>query len=177
MNKKAFIILGAESSGTRVMAEVFVRSGCVGGYGHIQEFDDISPTNQQYIVWRRSVPHAKIKEPDVVRIYDELINAKYDIAVIVTMRDMNCMIQSQLNAPHILCEADGVQNISDAYLFIFSFIKDLNLKYHIINYESLILHQEPTLKYLSSLIDFPLSPIEFRNENTKWIKNLNTGIK
>ncbi len=168
MNKKAFIVIGPESSGTRVMTEIFIKSGCSGDFGHQQYFDETPPSSEKLVVWRRSIPHAKVKEPDIKKMYNKLVEEKYDVTVIVTTRDMSCMIKSQINAPHILSEEEGIKNISDAYLFIFSLINELKVKYYVVSYESLILHQESTINYLSSLIGISLSPIEFRNENIKW---------
>lgn len=61
---KAFIVIGPESSGTKVTTSLFCHAGCYGDYTHLQRLDafvegaDFPKEAQgKDVVFRRSVPH------------------------------------------------------------------------------------------------------------------------
>ncbi len=53
---RAFVVLGLISSETRLVTSMLIASGCEGGVGYEQPWDDKLPYDQPLIVWRRSVP-------------------------------------------------------------------------------------------------------------------------
>ena len=59
--KRAFLVLGAESSGTRLVTRLLIAAGCHGDGGHQQPFDKWQAASSPFdgkdpIVWRRSYP-------------------------------------------------------------------------------------------------------------------------
>lgn len=168
--KRAFIVVGPESSGTRMLTEIFVRSGCDGVSDHVQEFDTNPPLEQKNIVWRRSVPHGGVKNPDIDYMFDYLKNKNYNVTFIVINRDIFCTVKSQVKNEHTKTESESIKNIQDSFLFIFDFIKKSNIEYFLINYESLVYQKINTLQNLSNLINFKLIDFDVKNENLKWIK-------
>jgi hypothetical protein len=167
--KKAFLIVGPESSGTRALAKIFVESGCVGSYGHSQPFDDPWPSGtEENIVWRRSVPHDGLKEPDLDKMYSYLVSKDYDVCFLVTTRNIDCMASSQVKTWGYTRE-ESLKNIYDSYIFIFSIIGNMKGNYYMVNYESLIQDEAYILRTLSELIGINLVIIGFSDENSKWI--------
>ena len=65
--RKIYIVLGGESTGTRLVTKLMMQAGCYGEDAHIQSmdgdvkemrWDKIKATlKNQPIVWRRSFPH------------------------------------------------------------------------------------------------------------------------
>lgn len=168
--KKAFIIAGPESSGTRMLTKIFIESGCFGSDDHDQPFDHKPPLEEENVVWRRSIPHGGVKEPNIEYMYKYLVDKNYEVILIIINRDIFCTINSQISNNHVTEEDTSIQNIQDSFVFIFGLIKKLNIKYFLINYESLILHYTWTIKNLSKLINFNLIDFNVKNENIKWMK-------
>jgi hypothetical protein len=167
--KNCFMIIGPESSGTRMLTRIFIDSGCIGSDDHDQFFDSAPPLEEMNVVWRRSIPHGGIKEPNIEEMYNHLISNNYNITIIVISRDIFCTIFSQIQNNHVENKHQSIENIQNSFLFLFNLIKKLNAKYFMINYESLILHKDWTIDNLSKLINFNLKIPDIKNENVKWI--------
>ena len=89
--KRAFFVIGAESSGTRVLTRAFISAGCWGNGGHVQRLDarpkfDVFP---DLIVFRRSLPHfhGASRWFDVGEIQENIKNAGYELTTVAIMRD------------------------------------------------------------------------------------------
>jgi LPS sulfotransferase NodH len=93
MDKRAFLVLGPESSGTRLMTKLLMVAGCYGDDGHVQRLDrDPLPNvpfevvNYEALVSRPQAVTAQLMTrlglpaPAEVSIYDG--NAKYYVEVL-----------------------------------------------------------------------------------------------
>lgn len=109
--KRVFIIVGPESSGTRVVTRLFCMAGCVGDYEHEQRLDKFVYENDvgidetlgeghETIVLRRSIPHYPDKRPDILGIGAMFQEAGYEPYYVVTMRDWTCNALSKVVAGH-----------------------------------------------------------------------------
>lgn len=153
----AFLVFGPESSGTRLATSILISGGCLGSAEHEQEFDkydredfhDLAP-----IVWRRSFPHNE-EWPILSSLVRKL--SGYSIHIIVTTRDWHCMVESQLNAPHVDSREEAIVNIRSAYYSIFSQISKTNIPFTLFSYESLI--SNPVLVQRRLLKDLGLQQI------------------
>jgi hypothetical protein len=165
--KRAFLILGAESTGTRLLTRVLMRGGCSGDDKHYQVFDE-QPPQQDLIVWRKSVPH-KGKWLILKDLLSDLRD--YDPVVLITVRDLHCVERSQVKNRHSHSREDARNKVRRAYIEIFSQLSILGLPYFIIPYESFILHPVKTQvnlwKRFGLLTD--AEPIEIINGNEKWL--------
>lgn len=132
--KRAFLVLGAESSGTRLMTRILINAGCYGNEHHDQTLDNKIPEHESLIVWRRSVPHRK-KWPDLVGMVEKLEEFGFEITVFIMSRDWYSMARSQVNAPHVENATKAYENISNAYEYIFAAMTAM--KYELVNYEAL----------------------------------------
>jgi 2-polyprenyl-3-methyl-5-hydroxy-6-metoxy-1,4-benzoquinol methylase len=170
--KKAFIILGAESSGTRLLTSIFVKSGFAGSSEHDQPWDTKDPDADK-IVWRRSVPHGLGELPDIVGMIKQLRKLQYDVGVVVIHREASATLASQVKSfEAVVDEATALDRYQKAYLYIYDSIRKAKASYLVVTYESLYLNQVPVLDGLNKYFDIDLEPQEVRNENAKWYKPL-----
>lgn len=136
---KAYLVLGAESTGTRLVTRLLIECGCIGDGGHEQRWDKQLPhsDNQPLIVIRRSFPHLK-QWQNLYDLLQKLRKNDYDqlIAVVLT-RDWNSVIQSQLNYGHTKSKEDSATNIRRAYYWIIKQLYEFNIQYYIQTYEAL----------------------------------------
>ena len=54
-----FLVIGPESSGTRMLAQAFISSGCFGDAGHSQRLDRDISVGKTPKVLRSSLPHGR----------------------------------------------------------------------------------------------------------------------
>lgn len=78
---KAFLVLGGESTGTRMVTQLLCEAGCYGDHGHQQRLDNSLPIDQPLVVWRRSVPHAR-KMPDIQAMISRLEDFGYEVTAV-----------------------------------------------------------------------------------------------
>lgn len=167
---RAFLVLGPESSGTRLLTRVLISAGCLGNDGHEQVFDlGLPAPNGTPIVWRRSVPHrhTPLDLPALLRSL-----AGYDVSAVITTRDWRAMAQSQVAAPHASSLEQARAQISEAYLSIFSQLKDTRLPFTVASYESLVLHPERAQRALLDELGLPAPSnlVAVSDENEKWLR-------
>jgi hypothetical protein len=156
--KKAVIVVGAESSGTRFITNLVINHGYYGDSGHHQEIDKIlfSETFKNFskkhdkIVIRRSYPHAG-KWPSISRIYKRLDKFGYSVIIIVTHRNWFTMAMSQLDRrskqPKFVSK-----NIPKAYKFIMKHIIDLDAKYYILEFSGTCSYRTASLKWVAQIL-------------------------
>ena len=113
--KKVFIVIGPESSGTRIVTRLLCMSGCAGDYGHEQRLDrfvysegveksidvcGVLGEHCETIVLRRSIPYDSDRRPDILGIGAKFRSAGFEPYYIVTMRDWTCNAASKINNGH-----------------------------------------------------------------------------
>ena len=160
---KAYLILGPESSGTRMMTEVLLAAGCTGDAGHEQRFDNTWPDGESPIVWRRSIPHAG-EWPSIDRMIHHLRQSDYEVYAVVTMRDWSAMARSQVEHWNHTFES-AIENIRTAYPYIFSALLKFRVPYIMTSYESLKEWGPQADLFLSIGLEAP--DFEVRDENRK----------
>ena len=95
----AIIVIGPESSGTRMVTRLLLEKGCLGDAEHNQHWDKnpithVNKTKNKPVVWRKSVPHGR-KWPDMLEMKSKLENAGHaEITVVVILRDWYPQIKS-----------------------------------------------------------------------------------
>lgn len=171
MNKRAYLVLGPESSGTRLMTKLLISAGCWGDDGHEQRLDGMNREalvrlGPPLIVWRRSVPHAG-EWPNVAGLVSGLRDCGYSVTALVMSRDWHATACSQLAAPHAETVAEALANIQRAYRDIFAGLD--GVPYEVVNYEALVLHGRPVLRYLMRRLglDEPCG-VTVYDGNAKW---------
>lgn len=184
--KKAFLVLGPESHGNHLMTDLLVHAGCVGHSGHStwreeqgedfphdeQPWDLELPRDQDPIVWRRSVPHLQ-EWPDIKGMVESLEERDYTVQAIVMTRDRHAALQSQLKWHHIGSLEAGQDNIEKAYAHIFHQLKESDIPFQMVSYESLVTYPQAQDRVLEELgLELPVVRFETWNGNTKWYSEI-----
>ena len=118
MDKRILMVVGHESSGTRLATKILIACGCHGDAEHEQEWDkslpDVSPA-----VWRRSLPHRR-EWPDIWNLLRPCIEDGFSPSLVVCTRDWRCSALSQVAAHHARTVEEAEENIRKARISIHS---------------------------------------------------------
>ena len=169
--KRAFLVLGPESSGTRLMTRLLIAAGCNGSDDHFnQPFDGGVPMNgPELAIWRRSVPHDKqwANIPSMVRA---LRGANYRVMAVVTTRDWHATCRSQVAMGHVRDYKMAQDNLHDAYPHIFSGLERAQCNFVVVSYDALVRRPKPFLRVLMDMLElpFPESIENIYDGNEKW---------
>lgn len=170
--KVAYLVLGPESSGTRLMTSILINAGCSGSADHEQPFD--KKIEGDLIVWRRSFPHNG-KWPKIRLLLKQL--GGYSVTIVVMVRDWYYLISSQVAGGHTQTAIEANDNAATAYVEIFSQLK--NIPFIVVSYESLILNGEKAqINMLNELgLPIPETFVSIVNGDSKYnIDHSNSGI-
>jgi len=164
ITKRAYLVLGPESSGTHLMTRMLINCGCLGDWDKRQHWDSAPPTDQTPIVWRRSYPYAG-QWPHLSDLTGPLCCAGYNVHIVVMSRDWRCMAQSQCLAGHVRGLKQAYKNITTAVITIAQHVQ--MYAWVGIIYEELCRNPRQTLIWLDSMIGLPTlnhnTPIRFAN--------------
>jgi len=166
--KRAFLVLGAESTGTRLVTRLLISSGCAGDGDHVQRWDSETPVGP-LVVWRRSIPHDKVW-PDIGAMIDFLRAQSYDVGAVVTVRDWTAAVPSQVAIGHVSDEATALRQTRAAYPFIFAALLRHGIPYVIAIYESMVRRPEAVGRLLDMLGLPRVQHEEILDGNEKWFK-------
>lgn len=144
---RAYLVVGPESSGTRLVTRILINAGCKGDSGHWQEFDEKLPKNLPHIVWRRSILHGGIW-PDIVALIAELRDAGYSVSAIVTFRELFANAMSQIASRYAVTVNEVYERIPQIYTHIFKALISTEVQFETVSYESLVLHPVETQREL-----------------------------
>lgn len=150
---KAYLVLGPESSGTRMMTDIMIAAGCDGTSGHSQIWD-AKPPDGNVIVWRRSIPHSGVW-PDIARMVELLRGVGYTVMAVVMQRDWHTMTQSQIrDAQHAPDRDTALINIARAYVHIFDNITRARVPFVLAGYGDIV-RNEGSVRALLRLLELP----------------------
>lgn len=167
MAQRAFLVIGPESSGTRLLTRILIQAGCLGQSGHSQRWDGADPVGDP-IVWRRSFPHAG-RWPNLPSIIQRLRDLEYELHTVVTTRDWWAMARSQNNGhQHVSSMEEAFSHIQEAYRLIFLGISVADACYTMVSYESLVLRGRAYLAWLMPHLGLPVPEIGLYDANAKW---------
>jgi len=168
---KAILVLGPESSGTRLMTRLLIGCGCDGDGDHHQRFDRELPPPGKTIVWRRSVPYGGFL-PDLKGMVDQLREKGYsEIAAVVMMRDWYPTAMSQIANHCRDCDLKrAMDRVRDGLLWIFRFLIESGIRFVVVNYEALIQRPGDVMRWVCRELGIPFKGVSepLRDENAKW---------
>lgn len=154
--KRAAIVMGHESSGTKLWTETLIACGTYGDASDEQRLDLSFADATDFIVWRRSFPHAE-EWPDVAKMLECLREHGFtEIFVYWTMRERQYAVQSMIRAGHAQTEGEARRDIEEGLRRIGHAVRDLALPCRIVRYERLI--AEPGYR-VGLLSHFGLEPV------------------
>lgn len=114
MVKRAFYVIGPESSGTRMMAKAFIRAGVFGDASHLQALDDMDFDRMPNdIMYRNSVPHGGWMLP-IDEITDKMVSCGYKVIHIIIDREDRYLELSQVKRGHQIDIESAKENIAKA---------------------------------------------------------------
>tara|TARA_Y100000310_G_scaffold344716_1_gene458996 strand:- start:884 stop:1492 length:609 start_codon:yes stop_codon:yes gene_type:complete len=190
---KAIIIIGPESSGAHILADV-IRDAYSFNLEDIQfvrnipiDFQNILNKNRDFVI-RFSVPHGG-ETPFLEHMIEKTLKAKYMLYIFVTSRAWFPMLMSQAKGHATSGEVwEAIRSTKDAYCFIFSILSRYpSVNYYIVNYETLVYEIEVLLYGINELSKWGMNcdqdvelkinksmlpdiKSEIFNANTKWMK-------
>jgi hypothetical protein len=170
----AYLVVGAESSGTKLMTSILVRAGCQGTDGYPQEWDAgieaILWGNVHRFVWRRSIPYAGMW-PDLYGMVSDCRAKSHFVQIIWMTRDWHAAAQSQVKHGHVPTLEAARANLQIAHSRTASQLIQCSPQaaYVMVNFESLITRPRPVLDWVGAWIGLPLPDVEIRDENAKWL--------
>lgn len=167
---KAVLVLGAESSATRLWTRILTLNGVVGSDAHEQPFDTALPEPVAPIVWRRSFPHGG-EWPNIIYMDRALLSRGYSTQAIVTTRDWTAMAKSQVAAGHVPNEVVAMSMIRQAYKVILAGLTLMDMPYVMVSYEALVQRPETTIANTLALLGLEVvfNAQIIRDENAKWL--------
>lgn len=136
--KRGYLVLGPESTGTRMWTRVLMSCGCWGDDGHGQRLDRMAvPKEAQAVVWRRSLPHGG-QWPDIVSMVGRLREAGYTVRALVCTRDWSATLLSQVGNSHAQNLEMAEENLRRAYPYAFTGLQAAGVPFVVASYESLV---------------------------------------
>jgi hypothetical protein len=168
--KRAYLVLGPESTGTRLATSILIAGGCYGSAEHQQDFDTKEFGNLDPVVWRRSVPHGG----ESLRI-DTLLARCGDrkVFAVVTTRDWTCTIRSKVAAYKkvgvAVASKAANKELKEAYMSIFTDLDKFDIPFVVLSYESLVMHTNKVQHSLLTSIglDIPVNYVAVTDQNKK----------
>lgn len=136
--RRIILVLGPESSGTRVVTRMCVEAGCIGDWGHKQRWDKEDPEDGvDLLVYRQSFPHGG-ETPDVSAICARFFKLGFGVHPVVVVRDWRATVYSQVAAGHSKSESEAEWKIRRALLDIVVGLRRAAMDdYRLVTYESL----------------------------------------
>jgi hypothetical protein len=166
---RGFLVVGPESSGTKLTAELLRRAGCrsveiIGG----DDGPDLPADGRPPLV-RRSFPHGPhwfTVHQLVALLGAEGIGAE-DVQVVITGRDWFTMVDSQVARGLAADRETAFANIRRAYHDIFTGVGEFGLPYLLSSYEALTAQPRYAERLLHAL-GLPPASVECYEANAKW---------
>lgn len=171
VRKRAFIVLGPESSGTRLFTSILIAGGCHGSVEHVQPMDDpdydISPYDN--VVWRQSVPHNG-QDLDLQSLVDRLNRqGARAISVLSVRRDLDCNAKSQVAWGHAPDYETAKERIIKANIAIREAKANCCVDRYGVQFEGFLAKPEQSQSNLWETLKLPGgTPVKIDNANAKW---------
>ncbi|MFJ9368818.1 hypothetical protein ACIRRA_30945 [Nocardia sp. NPDC101769] len=138
--RTAYLVLGPESSGTRMLTRAFVAAGCFGDGGHVQRLDCLDFRGYpDRIVFRQSLPHGD-GWPDCPRIVGSMTSAGYAVQPVLILRDKDHTVRSQRARKHAFSRRQARRRITDALDFAYRQLAE-------VDHTPLVVLYEPFVRY------------------------------
>lgn len=162
--KRAFIVVGPESSGTKFLTRLFLRAGCEGDPWHEQRLDHHDP-DTDLIVFRRSYPHAG-QWPDLPAIVERFKGLGFEVRLIVIVRSLQFTLASRRQ--HAGGDLRG--RAVEAFCKIGEQWEESGTLGVWITYESLVKYPKNTVHWLFDWCGLPIpTGIKIKDGNVKYV--------
>ena len=178
------IVIGPESSGTRLLTRLFIEAGCDGVAtaegrpeyeGWPQYYDANDPAGESPIVIQRTVPyHPGRVMPDLDRLWDRLEACGYRIAVAWITRSQDIAAKSQVAHGYAGDYDAAMKELESAHYYITNWLAKPDKKaIGFVLYETLV--RDPLVTFNEILEAIGIAPLEkidetIYNGNSKYME-------
>ena len=147
--KKAFLVVGAEATGTKLVTECLLAGGCHGDAGNDQwvkkALDNAYSFESDPVVLRLSFP-CGLEWPRLDDVLWHLKCRGYSVSVLVTVRDWYACRESQTHQDtHAFNLMHSQNKMQRAYREIFGALAFTGVPFCIVPYESLVARQRQAI--------------------------------
>ncbi len=164
---KAFIVIGAESSGTRMLTRFLIGCGCRGDGDHQQIFDYENPSKEvKLLVWRRSVPHEYVKHLNVVGMSKLLKHLGYDVVILRIYRDHRATLLSQVRNGHAKDMNDAKERLREANMWMSKILRKIKCNIINVQYEEFV-KDKKYRKNITERLGIPYREVEKYDDRNK----------
>jgi hypothetical protein len=174
----AYLVLGPERSGTRLLTKLLMQAGCTGSNLHKQPLDREIPPDAGPLVWRRSFPHGK-EWPVVSDLVQALARAGYhDVVALVMVRDWTATADALVRAKRAATTVEAIDYIRRGVDLLALGLHQAALRrYELVTYEALVLHQREVLAGLLGRLGLAAGQVtlQVRDENAKHYRKGDKG--
>lgn len=172
--KRAFVVLGPESSGTRLMTRLLMAAGCVGDGDHWQRWDELQPEEELIVIRRHRVLPSRVPP---WATSDNLVLALqaigYNVFAVIVTRDWHATACSQIAAPHAPDAHTALASMRNTWRNIFANLP-ADVPFEVVSYESIVQRPRQTLSMLCQRVGLPppagLEAVQDGNE--KWYREV-----
>jgi hypothetical protein len=147
--KRAFIVTGPESSGTRLMANILEAGGCIR--------DDDMKSGAETMVIHRSVPHGGIM-PDFAGMVNRLRGGGYTVQAVVMIRDPFTTASSQVQTRHSADLEQAYSKQRTALVFILQQLDQCRCPFLHITYETLVQRPAEIQRRIAAFLKLDIVP-------------------
>lgn len=165
MAKRAFVVVGPESSGTKFITKLFITAGCWGDAWHQQRLDSQNPPKGvDLVVFRRSFPHDG-EWPNIKQIRDRFNVLGFSVYIVVVIRSLHFTLKSRrqnasgnlhLQATEAFRKIGGSLPVSKKSVWL--------------TYEALVNYPESTINGLFDWAKLPApKDVEIKDGNEKYV--------
>lgn len=154
--KRAFLVLGPEGSGTKLLTRIFIDAGCAGDYSHKQSIDAAAVPTGNLLVLRRSFPHAE-KWPNLKGLVAWLNG--YEVRAVVIIRTYRCTFASRARRRENKVKAEELALAALPRLF--QSIEKAHLPFVWVTYEALIQRPEVEVDWLMKWAGLETPAVEY----------------
>ena len=162
--RRAFYIVGPESSGTRMLIKSFIRVGVHGDAGHTQTMDCMDFSNfPDDIVFRQSIPHGRCM-PLIGKITSRIESFDYKVFHVVIDREDKYLLLSKVKRGHQPDMGSAVKRLPRERKYIAEQMKDMGVQPALVQYENFVGSAEARRKFFEAY-SLPEPNMYFWNAN------------
>jgi len=165
--RTAFIVIGPESSCTRLVKHLLIDAGCYGDKTNQQRLDKAIPDNEKLMVFHQSIPHGNTY-PNLEAIEKRFKRAGIETKWIVVLRDMVPTILSKVKRGHQPNSKNAFKALQEEIYYIFASMRIFKPDYYLVNASNIIF----SLEGLEHFCGLELDIHTITNEDRKHYKNI-----
>ena len=180
--KRAYIVTGAEATGTKMVTSALLSAGCEGDLGNEQWLLKALLFKYQFecetVALRISMPHG-LEWYDLGRFLWHFHSLGYECRVLVTVRDSWAVTASHMkDQTHAFNREHSENKKQRAYLEIFQALQFSRVPYILVPYESIVARPQQAIGRLMAWCGLSIAPENMPNihdANEKWYENPETA--